>query len=122
MQVGYQVQFFGFGIFSTLFAVYAATGELRRHQRIGQLVLIASLVLNFVYTSFVFYESYITASTLSTPSLRVSPYETDGSSRSAVLTPASSRSLSRSRIVRSPEWRCCVECFANANRLNHRLD
>ncbi|BGO94953.1 hypothetical protein NBRC10512_000632 [Rhodotorula toruloides] len=61
MQVGYQVQFFGFGIFFTLFAVYAATGELRRHQRIGQLVLVASLVLNFVYTSFVFYESYITA-------------------------------------------------------------
>ncbi|BGP02906.1 hypothetical protein RTBOTA2_005820 [Rhodotorula toruloides] len=60
-QVGYQVQFFGFGVFCTLFAVYAATGELRRHQRIGQLVLIASLFLNFVYTAFAWYESYVTA-------------------------------------------------------------
>ncbi|BGP27117.1 hypothetical protein Rt10032_c12g4856 [Rhodotorula toruloides] len=60
-QVGYQVQIFGFGVFCTLFCLYAATGELRRHQRAGQLVLIASLFLNLVYTACIFYESYVTA-------------------------------------------------------------
>lgn len=55
------VQFLGFGVFATLFTLYAATGELRRHQRVGQIVLVVSFILNFVYTSVIFYESYVTS-------------------------------------------------------------
>ncbi|BGP16388.1 hypothetical protein JCM10213_008665 [Rhodosporidiobolus nylandii] len=58
-QAGYQAQLLLFGIFFQQFVQYAQTGELQTHNRAGRLALWVCLVLNFIYTGFVFYESYV---------------------------------------------------------------
>uniref|UniRef100_A0A0K3CIE3 FGENESH: predicted gene_10.117 protein n=1 Tax=Rhodotorula toruloides TaxID=5286 RepID=A0A0K3CIE3_RHOTO len=55
------VQLILFGVYLSLFIVYAALGELKKHSRVGQAALTASCVLTTVHSSFVFYESYLTA-------------------------------------------------------------
>lgn len=55
------VQLILFGVYLTLFILYAALGELKKHSRVGQAALTASCVLNAVFSGFVFYESYLTA-------------------------------------------------------------
>ncbi|GAA6043207.1 hypothetical protein NBRC10512_008015 [Rhodotorula toruloides] len=55
------VQLILFGVYLSLFILYAALGELKKHSRVGQAALTASCVLNAVFSGFVFYESYLTA-------------------------------------------------------------
>ncbi|BGO94954.1 hypothetical protein NBRC10512v2_006750 [Rhodotorula toruloides] len=65
LQVGYQdalpLVLILFGVYLSLFILYAALGELKKHSRVGQAALTASCVLNAVFSGFVFYESYLTA-------------------------------------------------------------
>ncbi|GAA6001322.1 hypothetical protein JCM10207_006608 [Rhodosporidiobolus poonsookiae] len=57
-QAAYQVQLLLFGVFLQQFFSYWSSGELSTHQRLGQVALWVSMVLNFAYTAICFYESY----------------------------------------------------------------
>ncbi|BGP16840.1 hypothetical protein JCM10213_003340 [Rhodosporidiobolus nylandii] len=58
VMAGYQAQLILFGVFFCLFADYALSGELAQHSKTNRIILWISFLLNFVYTCFVWEETY----------------------------------------------------------------